>query len=115
MWAARVAKHGFRWKVGKGDKVSFWSDVWIGNCSLAILFWDLFVIANEQHITVAQAWDGKVLRLTFLRSFSSAQYNRWLELTQLLSIGGPSWRLKGAMAPPNSTKIYTILLSIYKF
>jgi hypothetical protein len=41
---------------------------------------------NEQHVTVAQAWDGEVLRLTFRRSFSVNRFNRWLELTQLLSI-----------------------------
>jgi hypothetical protein len=49
---------------------------------------------------VAQAWDGEVLRLTFRRNFSSAQYNRWLELTPLLStaalsdsVDEPLWEL----------------------
>jgi hypothetical protein len=53
---------------------------------LTILFWDLFILVNEQHVTLAQAWDGEVLRLTFHRCFSVAQFNRWLKLTQLLSI-----------------------------
>jgi hypothetical protein len=52
---------------------------------LTILFWDLFILVNEQHVTLAQAWDGEVLRLTFRRSFSVAQFNRWLKLTQILS------------------------------
>jgi hypothetical protein len=44
--------------------------VWIGACSPAILFWDLFVIVDENQLTVAQAWDGENLRFTFRRSVS---------------------------------------------
>jgi hypothetical protein len=38
MWAAEAAKMGYRWKLGNGQKIRFWCDVWFGNCSLAILF-----------------------------------------------------------------------------
>jgi hypothetical protein len=31
LWAARVAKMGYRWKLGKGDKIRFWEDLWIGS------------------------------------------------------------------------------------
>ena len=85
IWAARAAKMGFRWVVGNGQRVKFWSDVWIGTCSLAIVFWDLFVISNEQEITVAQALQEGEVRLTFRRNVSPALYQRWLELTQLVN------------------------------
>jgi hypothetical protein len=36
IWVARVARMGYRWKVGDGSKVRFWDDMWIGSTSLAI-------------------------------------------------------------------------------
>jgi hypothetical protein len=47
LWAARVAKLGYRWKVGRGDKVRFWKDLWIGTSSLAIQYWELYCLVNE--------------------------------------------------------------------
>jgi hypothetical protein len=85
MWAASAAKIGYKWQVGNGRKILFWVDTWIGNCSLAILFWDLYSIVNEQQITVADAWDGTDLKCSFRRTVSPALYNRWLELVSLIS------------------------------
>jgi hypothetical protein len=38
MWAAQVARMGFRWKVGRGDRLRFWEHVWLGSSSLAIQY-----------------------------------------------------------------------------
>jgi hypothetical protein len=38
MWAARVAKLGYRWKVGNGVKIKFLKDLWFGSTSLAIQY-----------------------------------------------------------------------------
>jgi hypothetical protein len=85
MWAAKSAKVGYSWKVGRGDKVLFWEDVWFGHCSLAIVFWDLYIIANEQHCTIASVWDGVNLKISFRRTVSQELYNRWLELVNLIA------------------------------
>lgn len=37
-WATKVAKMGYKWKLGDGNKVKFWEDVWVGTSSLAIQF-----------------------------------------------------------------------------
>jgi hypothetical protein len=47
IWAAGVAKMGYRWKLGKGNKIHFWEDLWIGTSSLAIQYWSLYYIVNE--------------------------------------------------------------------
>jgi hypothetical protein len=53
IWAAGVVKMGYRWKLGKENKIRFWEDLWIGTSSLAIKYWSLYYIVNEQNKTVA--------------------------------------------------------------
>ena len=85
MWAARSAKVGSRWKVGRGDFVLFCEDIWFGQCSRAIVFWELYVIANEHNCTVASGWDGTELKISFRRTVSQDLYNRWMDLIELVS------------------------------
>src|SRR4051794_36736399 len=53
LWAAKAAEFGYRWNVGNGMNIKFWEDPWFGNCSLAIQFWDLYIICNQQNSTIA--------------------------------------------------------------
>jgi hypothetical protein len=50
MWAAQTAKMGYLWKIGRGDKVRFWEDNWLGSSSLVIQFWKLYRIVNEKKL-----------------------------------------------------------------
>jgi hypothetical protein len=84
MWAAHAAKVGYRWKVGRCEKCFFGEYIWFGHCSLAIIFWDLYVIANERNCTIASVWDGNELKISF-RTVSPSLYNRWLDLINLVS------------------------------
>jgi hypothetical protein len=52
-WVAHAARMGFRWRIGNGRRVRFWEDQWFESCSLAIQFWEVYSIVNEQ---------GKLLR-----------------------------------------------------
>jgi hypothetical protein len=65
LWAAHVVKMGYRWRLGNGRNVRFWEDVWVGTSSLAIQYWDLYCILNEQNRTVAKLWNGQNLKCTF--------------------------------------------------
>jgi hypothetical protein len=85
MWPAQAVKMGYRRKVGRGDRVLFWEDTWIGNCCLAVLYWDLYIIANEHHCTIASVWDGMNLMLTYRRTVSIELYERWTDLVSLIS------------------------------
>lgn len=84
LWTAQTALMGIRWVVGDGCKISFWEDQWIGNTSLAIAYWPLYVI-NEQHgNTISQVWDEQELKLSFRRNMSESLMNLWLELCSLI-------------------------------
>lgn len=85
MWAAAAAKIGFKWMVGNGRKIKFWEDNWLGSSSLAIQFWDVYVIVNEQNATIAELWDGENLRCTFRRTVNERIMNLWNEIVQIAS------------------------------
>jgi hypothetical protein len=65
LWAARVVKMGYKWNVGDGSRVRFWEDLWIGSSSLAIQYWELCCIVNEQNRSIFELWDGVNLKYTF--------------------------------------------------
>jgi len=76
----QAAHLGVHWVVGNGERVRFSEDQWLGNTSLAILFWALYVI-NEQHgKSVREVWDGEELQLSFRRNVSERLMNMWEEL-----------------------------------
>jgi hypothetical protein len=85
MWAVRAVKVSYRWKVGNGRKFLFWEDIWFGNYSLAIFFWDLYVTADEQNCTIDSVGDGVDLKISFRRIVSLSLYYIWLELYNLVA------------------------------
>jgi hypothetical protein len=84
MWALQAARMGFKWLVGNGRKVRFWEDHWFDNSSLAIQFWPLYVINDQQGKTINQVWDGQVLILSFRRAVSENLMNMWFDLLSIL-------------------------------
>ena len=53
LWAAKVAQVDYSWKIGDDRNVRFWEDHWLAFCSLAIQFWPINVVINEQSCCVA--------------------------------------------------------------
>lgn len=37
-WDLSGAKIFYKWKLGNGESISFWHDVWAGDCSLKVQF-----------------------------------------------------------------------------
>ena len=85
IWAAKAAKMGYRWQIGNGKKVKFWEDNWLGSSSLAIQFWDIYVLVNDKSQTVFDLWDGIDLKCTFRRGVDDRLMHRWHEIIQLAS------------------------------
>jgi hypothetical protein len=86
MWAAKAVKMGCQWKVGDGKKVKFWEDHWFGSYSLAIQYWKVHFLINEQNKTIAELWDGESLKVTFRRCFDHRLMVQWLEIQQIAQI-----------------------------
>ena len=61
----------------------FWEDWWFGNCSLATQFWDLYIIADQQNVDVADVWDSSDLKLSFRRGVNENQMQEWLNLVDI--------------------------------
>ena len=69
-WVLQATHMRITWKVADGKKVRFWEDQLFRNSSLAIQFWPLYVICDQQDKTIHQVWDGEVLMLSFRRTVS---------------------------------------------
>jgi hypothetical protein len=79
MVVARTVKFGYRWMVGDGRKIRFWEDTWFGTFPLAVQYWNIYIICNEQTATLSEVWQGSNLRLTFRRNFTPAMMELWGE------------------------------------
>jgi hypothetical protein len=83
LWATQVAKMGLGWNVRDGRKVRFWEDQWFETCSLAIQYWKIYLIVNEQGYTIREAWDGENLKFSLRRTLNSRIMQIWLELVEI--------------------------------
>ncbi|KAJ9692984.1 hypothetical protein PVL29_011901 [Vitis rotundifolia] len=61
-------------KVGKGTRVSFWTDHWCGNTALSLMFPQLFALSVQRNATVKDVWDSSLgqggWNLIFSRDFN---------------------------------------------
>jgi hypothetical protein len=76
---------GYRWHVGNGRRIRFWENCWFCSCSLAIQYWNLYSIVNEQRKLISEIWDGKNLRFTFRRTVTQQIMGQWYELLEIAS------------------------------
>lgn len=59
------------------DKIRFWADTWLGTFPLAVKFWSMYTIYNEQSKCISDIWDGHQLKLSFGRNFSDRLMEQW--------------------------------------
>ena len=79
----QALKFGYRWKVGNVCRIRFWEDTWFGTSPLAVQFWPIYSICNEQTKTIKEVWDGETLKLTFRRNFDSKLMEQWYQLVEI--------------------------------
>ena len=79
IWAAIATKMGYKWKIENDKKVKFQEDNWLGPSSLAIQFWEIYVLVDEKSQTIFVLQDGTNLKCNFRRGVDSWLNNLWLE------------------------------------
>lgn len=60
-------------KVGNGYKTSFWEDKWSGSESLKGLFPEMFGLAVQQNMSLANIWTQQGWNIQFRRNFNDWQ------------------------------------------
>ena len=98
---ASWVKHNWKFRVGNGTKVRFWTDFWCGPSALSHSFPSLFKVVDDKSITMVEAWnhldDGGDWNLNCVRAFNDWEINlvanllpfkrkgfplRWIELSR---------------------------------
>lgn len=81
-------KDGLRRKLGRGNKIRFWEEVWLGNLSLRETFPRLFSMSEDRGKVIGNLgeWRGEILEwnLNWQRIFFSWEVAELDELTNLL-------------------------------
>lgn len=59
-WFNDILKNAFQIRVGRGSRIRFWKDIWIGSSTLKETFPRLFSISLQQSHTISEVdiWDG---------------------------------------------------------
>ena len=79
VWKEILKESGWCWetmafKVGKGNKIRFWTDPWCGSYVLSQSFPNLFAMIAHRNATVEEMWDQNFgqsgWNLRFLRDFN---------------------------------------------
>ena len=102
------------WQIGNGELVRFWLDTWCGDTLLCVDFPNLYDIAYDKNILVADAFHNNRLNIQLARQLTETYLTEWIALVNRLSlvrlthtVDQISWRWT-----PNG--IFTVN-SLYKF
>ena len=60
---SHIIQSGFRFSLGNGEHINFWTDVWVGECSLKEVFQRIFALASVKEgcgIKKASLWLGNL-------------------------------------------------------
>ncbi|KAJ4747435.1 RNA-directed DNA polymerase (reverse transcriptase)-related family protein [Rhynchospora pubera] len=73
-----------RYQLGNGRVVSFWNDIWVGDCSLASCFSYLYKICSNRECTVAEVVVTHGRNLLFQRSLTGMLLHDFYELLDVI-------------------------------
>jgi hypothetical protein len=71
-------------KLGNGEDIRFWEDVWLGDTTLAQQYPTLYNIVQTKHVRVSTVLAHNPLNIAFRRVFNDFKWNQWINLCQRL-------------------------------
>lgn len=71
---------GVSYKIRNGCNISFWNDVWVGDCPLKVKYQNLYNISQNTEINVANSLCGGVQNILFNRNFGDEEISQWVDL-----------------------------------
>ena len=82
--------HLFDSKVGMGNSIRFWEDIWVGDSTLASLYPRLYRISHNTNTLIASiiCWnslDSYLWDLEFRRNLNGREFGKFLDLLDLVS------------------------------
>ena len=82
-------KNLFKWgaifKVRNGLNCRFWQDCWLLDVPLKVAYEDLFILARDPEVIVADCWADNDWWVDFKRTLSVKDFERWSELKEELN------------------------------
>ena len=73
-----------RFKVGKGTRVNFWTDLWCGDEALSRIFPQLFALAVHKNATISEVWDSSLGQGGWNLRFARDSHDWELDLIEAL-------------------------------
>jgi hypothetical protein len=71
-------------KLGNGEDIRFWEDVWLGGTTLAQQYPALYNIVQTKNVRVSTVLAQTPLNIGFRRAFNDYKWNQWINLCQRL-------------------------------
>ena len=68
-----------------GRQTRFWHDCWLGDCSLKVLFHNLYQIVVQPDIDISQAYTDGQWNIQFRRQLHEVLIEEWDRLQDMLS------------------------------
>jgi hypothetical protein len=77
-------KWGAIYKVGRGDQIKFWHDVWMDKVPLRVSYQEFYNISSDPHALFEDLLAGGEWQVNFSRELDIEQMERWDELSSRL-------------------------------
>lgn len=81
-----------RFKLGGGENISFWNDLWVGVATLREIFANIYQLALDLHASVALCYDDirRILGPRLRRDPNYWEYGEMLNLLEILGNIAPN-------------------------
>ena len=92
---------GAVFKVGNGNKILFWEDVWIQDKPLYQIFPRPYACCRDKSILVGDCWVDGEWDIKFRRAFGREELSEWEALLVILGgvhLSHPMFKISAAMA-----------------